>query len=201
MNKDMRYAESTLRSYVEKCFTDAFKAENRDYSKKLWSFEWIMIKNPSHVFQLYPIMWCKFNRVLRRVECRLQNNLMKNFDVYYGNTEEMRCSLDSEGNIDFNFTQAMFHTKKGNLSLSIYNEKTNVYENGLIGECMTAYTYEKLLFKYWNLDTESYNALSENDEKRHLPKSLQKIGLLLKLYTMKLLIVRLVTMKLSVVQV
>lgn len=66
---------------------------------------------------------------------------------------------------------------------------------------MTAYTYEKLLFKYWNLDTESYDALSENDEKRHLPKSLQKIGLLLKLYTMKLLIVRLVTMKLSVVQV
>lgn len=123
MNKDMRYAESTLRSYVEKCFKDAFKAENRDYSKKLWGFEWIMIKNPSHVLQLYPIMWCKFNRVLRRVECRLQNNLMKNFDVYYGNTEEMRCSLDSEGNIDFNFTQAMFHTKKGNLSLSIYNEK------------------------------------------------------------------------------
>ena len=39
---------------------------------------------------------------------------------------------------------------------------------------MTAYTYEKLLFKYWNLDTESYNALSKNDEKHHLPKSLQK---------------------------
>ena len=99
---------------------------------------------------------------------------MKNFDVHYGNTEEMRCSFYSDGQIDFNFTQAMFHTKKGNLSLSVYNEKTNVYENGLRGECMIAYTYEKLLFKYWNLDAESYNALSENDEKRHLPKALQK---------------------------
>ena len=170
----MRYTEETLRSYVEKCFKDAFKAENRDYNEKLWSFEWVMIKNPSGAFQLYPIMWCKFNRVLRRVEWRLQNNLMKNFDVHYGNTEEMRCSFYSDGQIDFNFTQAMFHTKKGNLSLSVYNEKTNVYENGLRGECMIAYTYEKLLFKYWNLDAESYNALSENDEKRHLPKALQK---------------------------
>ena len=68
----------------------------------------------------------------------------------------------------------MFHTKKGNLSLSVYNEKTNVYESGLTGECIAAFTYEKLLFKYWNLDTESYDALSEDDEKRHLPKSLQK---------------------------
>lgn len=39
MNKDMRYTESTLQSYIEKCFKYAFKAENRDYSKKLCSFE------------------------------------------------------------------------------------------------------------------------------------------------------------------
>ena len=163
----MRYTEKNLRSYVEKCFKDAFRAENRDYNEKLWSFEWIMIKNQSGVFQLYPIMWCKFSRVLRRVEWRLQNNLMKNFDVHYGNTDEMRCSFYSDGQIDFNFTQAMFHIKRGNLSLSIYDANTNNDE--LHGDCMIAYTYEKLLFKYWNLDAESYMSLSENDEKRYLP--------------------------------
>lgn len=170
----MKYSEENLRSYVEKCFNDAFKAENRNYNEKLWSFEWIMIKNPTGIYQLYPIIWCKFKRVIDRVEHRLRNNLMKNFGIHYGNTDEMRCSFYPDGQIDFNFTQAMFHTKRGNLSLSIYDEKTNVYENELCGECMVAYTYEKLIFKYWNIDKESYNTLSNNDEKRHLPDSLRK---------------------------
>lgn len=170
----MKYSEENLRSYVEKCFKDSFKVENRDYSEKLWSFEWIMIKNPSGIYQLYPIIWCKFKRVLRRVEYRLQNNIMKNFGINYGNTDEMRCLFYFDGKIDFNFTQAMFHTKRGNLSLSVCDSNTNVYENGLRGDCMPAYTYEKLLFKYWNLNAESYNALSEDDEKHYLPDTLRK---------------------------
>ena len=170
----MRYTEENLRSYVEKCFKDAFRAENRDYNEKLWSFEWVMIKNPSGVFQLYPIMWCKFSRVLRRVEWRLQNNLLKNFGVQYENTNDMSCLFYDDGQIDFNFTKAMFQTKQGNVSLSVIDNNTNPYENDLTGKCIPAYTYEKLLFQYWNLDSESYNALSENDEKRYLPDFLRK---------------------------
>ena len=105
----------------------------------------------------------------RRVTWRLRKNLMKNFGIHYGNTDVMRCVFHKDGEIDFNFTKAMFHTKRGNLSMSIIDSKTNPYENDLKGDCMTVYTYEKLLFQYWKLDSKLYNALSENDEKRHLP--------------------------------
>ena len=153
---------------------DSFKAEDRAYNDKSWNFEWMMIKNSVGVYQLYPIMWCKYERVLRRVRYRLENNLMKNFGIQYGNTEEMRCLLYEDGQIDPNFTQAMFKTNRGNVSFSVFDEKTNPYENNLSGECMVAYTYEKLIFKYWGLDAITYNKLPENDEKRHLPDSIKE---------------------------
>ena len=68
----------------------------------------------------------------------------------------------------------MFQTKDRNIALSVIDNNNNPYENNLTGECIQAYTYEKLLFQYWNLDSESYNALSDNDEKRHLPDFLRK---------------------------
>lgn len=170
----MKYSEENLRIYIEKCFKDSFKAENREYNEKLWNFEWVMIKNSVGIYQLYPIMWCKYERILRRVRYRLENNLMKNFGIQYGNTDEMRCLFYDDGQIDPNFTQAMFKTKRGNVSLSIIDEKTNPYENDLSGECMVAYTYENLIFKYWGLDARAYNMLSENDEKRHLPDSVKE---------------------------
>lgn len=39
---------------------------------------------------------------------------------------------------------------------------------------MVAYTYEKLIFKYWRLDATTYNKLPKNDEKRHLPDSVKE---------------------------
>lgn len=170
----MKYIKENLQRYIKECFINAFKSENREYSDKLWSFEYIMIKNSSGIYQLYPIMWCKFTRVLYRVHTMLQKNLMKNFGINYRDTDKMRCLVYSSGQIDFNFTQAMFHTKEGNLSLSVFDKNTNIYENGLEGECMPAYTYEKLLFKYWNLDAKSYMKLSKNDERNWLPNILQK---------------------------
>lgn len=168
----MKYSEENIRSYIEKCFKDAFKAENREYDKKLWDFEWVMIKNLSGVYQLYPIMRCKYNRVLRRVIYRLENNLIHNFSIHYGDTDEMICLLYEGNQIDPNYTQAMFKTQYGNFSLSIFDVVTNPYKNKLSGKCMIAYTYEKLVLKYWGLDTNSYNTLPENDEKRHLPDSI-----------------------------
>lgn len=80
----MKYSEENLKNYVEKCFKDAFKTENREYKKEDWSFEYILVKNLSGVIQLVPILNCKYNRVLRKVEYRLQNNLKKNFGFEYG---------------------------------------------------------------------------------------------------------------------
>lgn len=130
-----------------------------------------MIKNSTGIYQLYPIVWCKFQRVLWRVEYRLKNNIFKNFGIQYEDTDHMRCLFYKDGAIDFNFTKAMFHTKNGKASLSVFDEKTNPYENNLSGECIPAYTYEKLVFNYWGLNSEIYTSLPENDEKRILPDS------------------------------
>ena len=62
----------------------------------------MFFKNLSSVIQLVPILNCKYNRVLRKVEYRLQNNLKKNFGFEYGNTNDMRLSFDETGMIDFN---------------------------------------------------------------------------------------------------
>lgn len=169
----MKYSEENLKNYVEKCFKDAFKTENREYKKEDWSFEYILVKNLSGVIQLVPILNCKYNRVLRKVEYRLQNNLKKNFGFEYGNTNDMRLSFDETGMIDFNFTQAMFKYNGKQLSLSIFDENTNVYENENFGECMCAFTYEKLLFHYWNLNAYTYKSLNNDDEKLSLPKKFQ----------------------------
>ena len=172
--KFMKYSEENLRKYIKKCFEDAFKSENRSYDEKLWSFEWIMIKNSKGIYQLYPIAQCKYQRVSRRVCYRLQNNLQKNFGLLYKNTDDLRCLFYENGQIDYNFTQAMFQTQNGNISLSVFDENTNPYENEKKGQCMIANTFEKLLFNYWELNADLYNELPENDKRRYLPQFISK---------------------------
>ena len=168
----MKYSEEKLRKYIKKCFSDAFKSENHSYNEKMWSFEWIMIKNNKGMYQLYPIAQCKYQRVLRRVYYRLKNNLPKNFEVLYEDTDDLRCLLCVNGQIDYNFTQAMLQTQIGNISLSIFDEHTNPCETGETDA--VACTYEQLLFSYWELNKEVYNKLPEDDEKRHLPQLMSK---------------------------
>lgn len=170
----MKYSEESLRKYVKKCFEDAFKAENHHYDEKSWSFEWIMIKNNKGIYQLYPIVQCEYQLVLRRVFYRLKNNLQKNFGLLCKNTDNLRCLLYEDGQIDYNYTQAMFQTQNGNISLSVFDENTNPYENGRKGQCMIGYTYEKLLFNYWELNADLYNKLPENDKRRYLPRFTSK---------------------------
>lgn len=170
--KFMKYSEENLRKYIKQCFEDAFKAENRLYDEKSWSFEWIMIKNNKGMFQLYPITYCKYQRVLRRVFYRLKNNLQRNFGLLYEDTDDLRCLIYETEQIDYNFSQAMFRIQNRSISLSIFDK--NSCNNERTGECMPAYTFEKLLFTYWNLNKDLYNALPENDKKRYLPQSMSK---------------------------
>lgn len=170
----MKYSEESLRKYVKKCFEDAFKAENRHYDEKSWSFEWIIIKNDKGIYQLYPIVQYKYQRVSRRVCYRLKNNLQKNFGLLYENTDDLRCLFYGDGQIDYNFTQAMFQTQNGNISLSVFDENTNPYENEKKGQCMIGNTFEKLLFNYWELNADLYNELPENDTRRYLPQFMSK---------------------------
>lgn len=173
MNKE--YSEKKLRGYITKCFQDAFKSEQRAYDESSFDFDWIMIKNKSGIWQLYLFARCRYNRVLTKVLYRVEHNLMKNFGIHYGDTNELRCLFYDDGIIVPNFTQAMFKTRHGRTSLSIFDKSTNIYENDkLHGECMAAYVYEKLLFKYWDLTPFDYERLSADSEKRYLPDNIRK---------------------------
>lgn len=160
--------EKGIRKYVDKCFTDAFCAEGREICP--YTFEYVLVKNTDGVFQMFSIIKCKYDRVRRRVEYRLANNLKKNFGIHYGNTENLRGELDDfDGFIDLNYGKAMF-TSNGKLFwLQLFDSRFNPYEEGKTGECMISYIVEKLLFKYWGLDTDIYRTLPENDERRHIP--------------------------------
>lgn len=166
----MKYSEENLRKYIKKCFVDAFNAENRLYSDDLWKAEWIIIKNKTGVYQLYPFLSCKFSRVLRRVLYRLENNLDRNFGMTFGDTDELGAIFGSD--IDFNYTQAMFKNSDGkNIAMSIFDEETF---NRPQGECIPAYRPEKMIFKLWDLDPESFSALPDDDERRSLPRILRR---------------------------
>lgn len=169
-SKECEYNEANLRKYIEKCFKDAFKSEEREYNPAAWEFEWVMVKNNSDVYQLYDIHWCKYARVLNRVLYRLKKNLYKNFGIIYGNSDDMRCILDKDDYIDFNFQQARFKYLCGTVGLRIFDSHS---VNGKHGECMGAYKYEKLVFTYWGIDADIYRGLAEDDERGALPAEMR----------------------------
>ena len=48
-----------LNNYIEKCFVDAFKSEKREYDKKSYSFEYIIIYDSRNIGHFYPIFTCR----------------------------------------------------------------------------------------------------------------------------------------------
>lgn len=162
-----------LDNYIEKCFIDAFRLEEKEYNRKHWSFEYILIDNKKGSVQMYVIPECKFEKVLQRVMFRIERNLFKNFGVTFGNSDSFRALLYTKYfQIDPDFTVAMFTTKDGNyISVSIFDDKIN----NLIGkgECVPGYRYEKLLFQYWDIDSDTFDTLPEGDEKRTLPNEIK----------------------------
>lgn len=173
----MKYSEEKLRKYVERCFKDAFEAEGREFDKDKFSFEWVMVKNKEGAYQLYSTIDCAYRKVVTRVVYRLKNNLMKNFGIHYMDTDSMRCMLCVSDRFDFNFTKAVFSkrdNKRIKYVLDIFDAKTNPYENDKLGECMPAYTYEKLLFEYFNLCADDYKDLEKTGIELHIAKELSK---------------------------
>ena len=136
----MKYTENNIRKYVEKCFRDAFKTEGRNYNREDWDFEYVLIKKSNDIVIMCPIIRCKYSRILRKVDYRLAQNLMKNFGIAYKETDNTVCYFYNNGQIDFNYTLAMFQYKNENWALNIEDYSNPV--NKKSGECMPAYTYE-----------------------------------------------------------
>ena len=150
-----------LNSYIEKCFVDAFKSEKREYDKKSYSFEYIIIYDSRNIGHFYPIFTCKYDRVLARVYFRLKNNIAKYFDIVYGDTEDFRVSIDSyETYIDINFTRAMIaNDKNKRFEISIHDKLDSIPVTG--GDYIPAYRYERLIRKYYNINSEDYHKVGE----------------------------------------
>lgn len=166
----MTYQEKVIRSYVEKCFKDAFKSEEREYNEDFWDFEYILFKREKELqFTLYPITWCKYARVLRKVENRLRNNLQKNFDVKYYDIRESNLHLDiyyPPNTICPNFAKLMVKNKVDKIgSVTVIDNLNGISK----GKVIPSGIYESLILQYYNIDIEELKSLYDNDIRRHLP--------------------------------
>lgn len=166
-------SKEKLNAYVEKCFKDSFKSEEREYNKKLYSADYVIIYDSKNIGHFYPIMSCKYTRVLRRVTFRLKNNIRKNFNLIFENSDEFRCSIDPSGIIDFNFTRAMVVKKsnsKEKFGISIIDDLDKLPIDG--GQYIPAYRYEQLVIKYYGLKPRDYIHVGSSDGEFSLPSSL-----------------------------
>lgn len=168
----LKAIENSIKLYADGCFKEACEILSRDYSVDLYTFEYIMVKNSAGVYQLHPKVWCKYGVVTKVAMRGFKKGLYKYFGIKFGNTREMRCSLD-RGTFDINYTKGIFKDSKDvNINLNIFDSNTDPNKGGLRGSCMVSGTYEKLLFGYYELDSESYSALGEDDERQYLPCSI-----------------------------
>ena len=70
--------------YIDRCFKDAYKMENRKYDKTTYSIDFILFKSKEdEMYELCPVLKCLYKRVYARVDYRLNHNLEKNFGVKY----------------------------------------------------------------------------------------------------------------------
>lgn len=176
---DMVSEERRIKNYVERCVKDSFVSEDREYEPDAWRFEYILLRGiDSQVYQMYPVLYCKYARILRRVNYRLNHNIYKNFHFMYENTVSCWCTLrtaDNNFRISTGYTQAVFKYGNSYIILDIYDENTDLYQNKkLRGECILSYIYEKMLFKYYGLNAEKYMALPDDDERKYLPKTISE---------------------------
>lgn len=143
--------EKDIRSYVEKCFKDACESEQRPY-KDTWSFEYLIVNhNGKDDYHLIPFISCKYNRVLRRVNYRLEKNMEKNFGIYYGRSDLIRFLTYEDQCIDPNHTECMIKYGKKTISVSLFDVD---YADEMKGEVIGAGRYEKLILTHfgWSID-------------------------------------------------
>lgn len=154
-----------LDKYIEKCFEDAFKSENKDYDKKWYSVNYAIIYDSKDIGHFYPLITCRYSRVLRKVRFRLRNNIKKNFELLFGDSDEFRCSVDKFICIDPNFTRAMI-AKRNNIEKKFMIFIIDDLDELPItkGQYIPAYRYEKLIRNYYDLDEKDYCKAAQTDE-------------------------------------
>lgn len=94
--------------YIDRCFKDAYKMENRKYDKTTYSIDFILFKSKEdEMYELCPVLKCLYKRVYARVDYRLNHNLEKNFGVKYNDPINHAVHI-RYNQIDPSYTQEFF---------------------------------------------------------------------------------------------
>lgn len=152
-------------NYVDKCFHDAFASEGKEYNTDHFMFRFFIVSDlVNHKDILYPIrLWCKYNRVERRVRYRLENNLEKNMGLHFIRTDEIaimdyeypkNCSLDPNHYICF-------------ISVDLGKKTKQFYISAVNRDYETGVDFDKVIpaKKLYSL-VKSYHNINDDEIKR-----------------------------------
>lgn len=128
-----------LDNYFEKCIKDAYKTEDREYDSKKVKWFYIVVNN-----QILFSVDTPYERVTRRAENRIKNNVEKNF----GFKVEGDYFIDTI--LQPNFACNCF-TVDGSV---FFLCKENRYDDMEKGEVIPSGRYEKLLKAYFNINAD-----------------------------------------------
>jgi len=140
-----------VNNYFIKCIQDSFKCENRKYDISKTNYFFIIVGN-----QILYELNTPFERVTRRINYRLRNNLFKNFKLdFSGNYFYCTEFSPNFACIKFYVNNKIYYLCKNNIE--------NLNKHGEVFEC---YRYEELCKNYFNISTKD---LKIDVKKFHIP--------------------------------
>lgn len=148
----------TLDEYFKKCISDAYKSENRDidWSKIRWFY---VIVNKQILFSINT----PYARVSRRIEYRINSNVLKNFGLNNNGDYALDTMLQP------NFVCNKFEVDGRTYYLIKYKD----YKHIKTGEVIPSYRYERLCLAYHGLTIDEFREMVNEDEDYHLPYNMQ----------------------------
>lgn len=148
----------TLDEYFKKCIIDAFKSENRDidWSKIRWFY--VIVDK-----QILSSINTPYARVSRRIEYRINSNVLKNFGLNNNGDYALDTILQP------NFVCNKFEVDRRNYYLNKYED----YKHMKTGEVIPSYRYERLCMAYHDLTIEDFRRKVTEDNDYHLPPNMQ----------------------------
>lgn len=179
--------DDQILKYIDKCFEDAFKSENREFDMNAYNVKYIIVYdmlNKKHIF--YPIIfWCKYDRVLRKVKYRMEkedNYMVKNLHLYFGRTDEisiMDYKTPANATLDPNhyiaYVEVDSGKKKDPIKHYFISAVNQDYDEGVdYDKVIPAKKLYQLVMTYHGLTEEEIKRIHDTDpesEKLHLPNS------------------------------
>lgn len=148
----------TLDEYFKKSISEAYKSENRDidWSKIRWFY---VIVDKQILFSVKT----PYARVSRRIEYRINSNVLKNFGLNNNGDFALDTILQP------NFVCNKFEVDRRNYYL-IKNED---YKYMRTGEVMPSYRYERLCMAYHGLTIDEFREKVKKEGDYHLPHNMQ----------------------------